>query len=609
MNQSPSSRSWLYAGFDSLAVGILFICGFLVFFGGSQIRIGSAILEVGDMSIWGILLGIFLLSFSGNKEKSHVWIRFNQLITKVQQNGARYFLIGLSWFFTALFLTHLMRFLTMNTNTWDMGIVNNALNFPYGPKFLFCDICRNQTYMGEHPAFAFALIAPITSFLKSSIFIIALQKFVIVAALYLIGARGPLKDAPEVRAWWLFLVVANEGLRAGLLFDFREDILMYGFFMLSAWGIWKGSKLALLVGVLGALSCKENAFASTLLMSGTLVFAKECPWKPKTRWILAGVLVILSFTYVYLNFKFFIPYFVGTTGQKRMALLERFPGLAKTPEDLLLNFLRNPFAFLWALSPNFLSMQALRYVVLVSTVGFFVGWRKWPWLLPAMPPILFNLISAGPGQRDLAYHYDLIVTCWIAVAMAFALRDLRTEPAKLRKKLQIAIVLALITFARSPLFYAYDFIIKDGYNIKAAWDAQFLHPAEPLAGDSFVATTFSHVQKIRFFNPVGHPPMTRIEKIEGFLTQNPKKSNDEEARCSQDAVSWAIRGVDPAQLWLVDEMIRAGGHELYRSHATYETSALIVFELKRPLFDIWCEVDHLCQDEVVARLSHPENGK
>ena len=591
-------RSLAYKIPDRLGLGIFFICCFLVLFGGFQLKFGSAIVEVGDISVWGVLLSLFLLGFLKTKNDSRLWYYYQRTIDRVLQNGGKYFGWGLFWFFFVLFVAHFTRFLTLNTNTWDMGIVHNALNFPYGPKFLSCEICRNQTYMGEHPAFSFALITPITSFLKSTIFIISLQKLLIVAGLYLIGVHGPLKDSPQLRAWWLFLVAANEGLRAGLLFDFREDEMMYFFFMLSAWGIYRGRSWALFGGVLGALASKENAFATSLMMAGTLLFVQECPWTPSRRRIYAFILVLMSFTYVFLNFKFFIPYFVGETGQTKMALLERFPGMGNTPQELLLNFLRNPFAFIWKLSPYFFTLHALRYATLVSIVGLFVGWRKWPWLLPALPPLIFNLISAGPGQRDLAYHYDLILTCWLAVAMAFALKDLSRDPVALRKKLQVAIVLALITFARSPLFYAFDFISHDGHSAKAGWDAQFLHPAEPLAGDSFVATTFSHLKSVRFFNTIELNNRDRIGRITEFYRQTPRKNNDSEGRCAQDARSFAVRGNHPDQAWLIPELILAGGKEIYRSHDTYDNSALVVFELEKPLFDIWCEKDHLCQDEM-----------
>lgn len=586
--------SWFFVFRDRLALGLLYLCFFLVFFGGLQIRFRGGSVEVGEINLWGAALSILLASLSTKAHQSRSWNRLTELI-RWGKGAAGHLPKFIILAFGLLFLSHVIRFLTFNTNLWDMGIVHSSLMFPFEGSLLSCPICRNESYMGEHLSFTLILVAPLTAFLQSDLFVFLLQKIIVLGALYLFCTRGPLRNRPDLHLWWFFLVLANEGLRAGLLFDFREDILIYAFFLGAAASIWKGSVPVLFLCAGLALLSKENAFASVAMISGTVLWAQESPWTRRSRFWIAFTLLVTSVLYMWVSFKFFMPHFQGLEGQTGTALLDRFPGMGRTPEELVQNFLTQPFRFIWTFSSNVFTPRALTYFFLVSAVALFWGWRAWPWLLPAFPGIAFNLLSASATQRSLAFHYDLINVSWMAVAIAFGMLKSSRAPSTLDRNLRIAVCLALISFGRSPLYYVFENLTQYGSRLKAGFASQFLEPTEPLAADQFVMSAFSHVKNLRFFFPSIPVNGDRRETISRFVAANPVLNRYSEGRDARDARTWALRQDEPDQSWLIEELKRAGGRELYRSHPPGEGFALVLIETSRPIYEIWCEQDGICK--------------
>lgn len=392
--------------FDYLLSGFAIFIGFILITGGWV----SRGFEFSSLDVWvWILIALTLIYRKFSSRLPSYFEKITRLIEKSFQWPPRRVWLGVLTFFLLLFLAHTFRHLSLKTHSYDLTFLHQPLLHAAGMN---CGICLNGTYLGEHLSFTLYLIKPITLFLSHFTFadigVFLLQAVIMTLGVFVLLPGGALR---KNRALWFLaaaVLLSSRSLRNSVVWDFREDSLIFLFFCaflsaLASGRFWLSLSFA-------ALACftKENVAFILPFCAVPIFLDPSLLLKRRQRVYMVSILLVFSVTYAAFSFGLLIPHYNGHTEASNNISL-RFPGLGNTPKDVVLNLLTQPSAWFTLIRTKLLHGLTLKYLVLLFGPMILLLIRAPLWIFPALPGLAMNLLSSADTQRSLQFHYDLVI--------------------------------------------------------------------------------------------------------------------------------------------------------------------------------------------------------
>jgi uncharacterized membrane protein len=253
------------------------------------------------------------------------------------------------------------------------------------------------------------------------------------------------------------LYVLHPGMWNALLFDFHPVTLGAAFLIFTLWMLVQRKHLAALIFAGLAMMCKEQIGLSVALLGVyALLFVKRpvqhavaaVPARRVTQffrsreWRFGLILVTIGLIWSFSAMAIISPAFQPASG---LAHLERYGRLGNTLPEILLSPFTKPDV-LWSILSG--PKRVAYYGDLLLPLGFLplLGIEM---LLPALPDIALNTLSAFAPSRTLDYHYAVIIVPFLVLATAWGIdrlsrglgRTLRVNP---RTVLIAASIFALV---------------------------------------------------------------------------------------------------------------------------------------------------------------------
>lgn len=446
---------------DKILNLLLFCMTVMIITGGGIFRIGRAKIEFASVSAWAgaffvlSLFAIKVLKVPALTSHERMKKFFNRL-----QNP--HFFWAILIFSTSIILTgHLFRHWSLNTDGADVSFVHQSLNFMFSPIPMKCDLCLNQTFFGEHVALTFYLLSFFT-WMQSDELIIIFEVFFTMATIVTFFKYGPLQKSKQYWAICLLFILSHITLRNGLMWDFREDHLGLGFYLLFMTFFFRKNYITAMIFFLLTLISKENFAFITIAFPAILWFEKDLDLTSKQRIGWSILLTALSLLWIVISFKLIIPHFNQgvETGNN---IVSRFPGLGSTPKEVVINLITKPILLFNLLGERLFHLSTLKYLAtLLLPFALFI-YRRWWWLVAALPVLMMNLLSFNFDQRMMIFHYELMLLPILIFPLALEFK--KTENTSY--KYLWGFIIVLMFSSKWPGFYVTKYFpsVNDFKNI------------------------------------------------------------------------------------------------------------------------------------------------
>lgn len=423
---------------DKILNCLLYLMIFILFTGGFIVRIGKAKIEFASMSAWAAaFLGLSLIALKILKMpslKAHQ--RIHTIFNKLQKT--RYFWGLLTLFGTTLTLAHLFRHWSINTDGADVSFVHQSLFHIFSTIPMKCDLCLNHTFFGEHIALTFYLLSFLHWF-QSDEFIFIFEIIFSLGSIVAFIKYGPLKEKKAFWAFFLLMIFSHVTLKNGLIWDFREDHLGMGFYLLFMTFFFRRRYITSLFFFLLTLISKENFPFITIVFPVIIWFEKELHLTRKEKILWSITLTALSLIWIIVVFKVLIPHFnYGVeTGNN---IVTRFPGLGATPKEVIINLITKPHLLVNLFIERFFHASTIKYLATILCPFLIFIYKRWWWLVAALPVLLMNLLSFNFDQRMMIFHYELMLFPVLIFPLALELKNLDINSSKLLWGIMIALM-------------------------------------------------------------------------------------------------------------------------------------------------------------------------
>lgn len=365
--------------------------------------------------------------------------------------------------FCAILFSYLSvaRHYTFNTSAYDLAMYDQAVwNTSQGRPFainLLEDTMPGLTNkLGDHVE---PILLPLAALygLRSNPDVLLIVQAIALAALI-----WPLYQLVKHRSqsvWLAGVAVAlyllHPGLWNALLFDFHPVTLGAAFLIFALWMLVQQKHLAAVLFVVLAMMCKEQIGLSVALLGVYAIFFVKRPARSEAKsqdvsrlvrffrardWRFGLLLIALGAAWSVIALGVIIPAFqpLGSS-----YYLNRYGRLGGTFAEVLLSPLTRPEVFWSTISgPKRLSY----YGDLLLPLGFlpFLGFEM---LLPALPDIALNTLSAFAPSRTLDYHYAIIAAPFLVLATAWGIDRLSRWLGRKAAQLRQGVLIAASAFA------------------------------------------------------------------------------------------------------------------------------------------------------------------
>jgi uncharacterized membrane protein len=477
----------------------------LVTLGGGVIESGSSKIEVGSVDAWMILLllisGIY---YKVTKKKADY---FDFLENKAEKVNYKSYLIAAAFFASSLFIAHTFKYLSFNVHGMDQAFVHQALVNAFETPILRCDTCNYGSFMGEHTSPTLMLVSPIMMLFKSHIMIFLLEVIIMFFSLHLL-ISNILKDKKHLWLLSLLIILAHKSLKQAIIWDFREDHLIFLFLSLSFVAALKGKVFYFILAFLGTLFSKEHLPYFLPFIAFPLFFEKEFKFSKKKRIFLSIFVILSSVVWLVLIQKYITPYFNGGAPPKNH-IVNRFPGFGSTNSEVVKNILFVPKYWLKLLTERVLTIEGFKYTLFLFGPFIIFIWRRWWWLIAVSPIFAMNLLSYAHTQRSMAFHYDLAMLPLLITALLLQIRKIEST-----KKLVLPLLIALCFSGRWPNFYTFKYFPS----LNDIQDQVFFNELDDnklYTTDYRQAAQISHHKEQRIFAKVSN-----LSSFEDFIEKN-----------------------------------------------------------------------------------------
>lgn len=301
-----------------------------------------------------------------------------------------------------IFLSY-QRYLTYQTNAWDLGINMQALwTTGFQGRFLYytADLSWNSSgsVMGVHFAALLLFLTPIYRAFPTALTLFVLQSAVVCLSslpLYLLAVRRSSRPAAlAISLAYLF----SAPLLGGLFFDFHSEAFV-PLFGLTVWYSWETRKPRLLA-LSGVALLSVIEFTPIILGAIAFMFLVEGLWtwkvkrrvvgRPYLRWMVQLPLVVLAACAILTPIWFTIPRWISPS----LPPASQAGVLGGSLSQILVN-LFNPVLVGQALSVD--GHTKLVYLAILVLAGLMLWVLSPRQLIPAVPWTAVALLSAYPG--------------------------------------------------------------------------------------------------------------------------------------------------------------------------------------------------------------------
>ena len=375
-----------------------------------------------------------------------------------------------------------VRHYTFNTAVYDLAMYDQAVwNTSQGRPFainLLEDTMPGLTNkLGDHVE---PILLPLAMlyWLRSNPDVL-----LVVQAIALVALIWPLYQLVRNRSqsmWLAGIAVAlyllHPGMWNALLFDFHPVTLGAAFLVFTLWLLVQRQHVAALIFAVLAMMCKEQIGLSVAMLGAYAIFFVKRPSTPlrsaqgATRrliqffrsrdWRFGLLLIVIGLAWSVMALGVIIPAFQPSGSSY---YLNRYGRLGGTFAEVLLSPVTKPDVF-WPMITG--PKRMAYYGDLLLPLGFLplLGIEM---LLPALPDIALNTLSAFAPSRTLDYHYAVIAVPFLVLATAWGIDRLSRWLGRWIKPqtvLIVAGVFALIAMGAYQLDRYHGFVpLSDRY--------------------------------------------------------------------------------------------------------------------------------------------------
>ncbi|EQC43257.1 DUF2079 domain-containing protein [Bacteriovorax sp. Seq25_V] len=423
---------------------------FIIITGGYKFQIGKAKVDLTNTDVPGLL---FLLLISiGYIFKLEYFLKIKKFMlvwyAKIteEKNSRSLFNITLLYLTVTTFLGHVFKQYSFQSHGLDQVFIHQPLFYPwFKEKLLFCSVCPNNTFFGEHINFTFLLVAPLTSLFKSDILVFLINVFLLYGGMYLLITKGPLRN--KANYWFVSLLIlcsARTYRNAGI-WDLREDHFAFFFMVLALIAIYRKNISIYFMSVVLVLISKENMSYLVPFLIFPLLLEKDLDYSKKARVYLSLGTVMLSLIWMKLSFAYVFPYF-NNNMPPSANIVDRFDGIAKSTGELVIKILTDYHVQKKLIVERVLTVGGIKYVAILL-LPFLISCRKrWYWIIAASPIIGMNLLSYAGTQKMMIFHYDLVIIPILSMGVLYAIKNHD-------KYLPVYLLAALMVSGRWPSQY------------------------------------------------------------------------------------------------------------------------------------------------------------
>lgn len=361
-------------------------------------------------------------------------------------------------FFIAVAAAGVLKVLTFHNQIFDAGFLFQSITHGFGNPILKCDICTNDSYLGEHQSLALLLITPFAMLASSPVFFpiaLALTGF----AVHLVVQTHFKRTLSRSELIFLFLcLVSVRGFRAGFLCDFREDALGALFFTAGiALYLRKRFILGAALFVLAAFT-KETAVILLPITFFALAVHQRKTASGRERWIRHAGEFALSAAFFVFTFYYMMPLWKSLDATPSN-LATRLAFLGSTPNEIFSSLVFHPFASGWKILASIFGTENIRYFLF--SVGPFLPFLIFAWnplYLPGLVLLSGNLMSPASVQKLMQFHYELLALPFFAMGLGTSLEKLKSKGALTSDRLALAAMLFLAVSGTWPMSLFSDFL-------------------------------------------------------------------------------------------------------------------------------------------------------
>ncbi len=252
------------------------------------------------------------------------------------------------------------------------------------------------------------------------------------------------------------LYLLHPGMWNALLFDFHPVALGAAFLVFTLWMLVRRKHLAALICALLAMMCKEQIGLSVALLGVYAIFfvkrsstslnaaqgvrQRMASFFRSRDWRIGLLLIVVGTIWSVIALGVIIPAFQPSGSSY---YLNRYGRLGSTFAEVLLSPVIKPDVFWTVISgPKRLAY----YGDLLLPLGFlpFLGLEM---LLPALPDIVLNTLSAFAPSRTLDYHYAIISVPFLVLATAWGIDRLSRWLGRVLRVRRSILLIAASVFA------------------------------------------------------------------------------------------------------------------------------------------------------------------
>jgi uncharacterized membrane protein len=284
------------------------------------------------------------------------------------------------------------------------------------------------------------------------------------------------------------------------LFDFHPEVLALPLLLTAIWAARGRHILGFTLCIILSLGCRAALSITIAVMGVWLILFEQ-------RKLYGAIAVILGVGWFLIATQWLIPHF-RPAGVEAVA---RYAYLGNSLPEILLNLVLKPHLILGRI----FSIGSLFYFfLLLLPFGWCLASRQITYLLPALPTVIINLLSAVPHQRDLSHQYSLPIVPFLIV---FAIAALSTETSWIRCPRWIILwsIVSFMALANYSFFTARFLTRLESLPAMRAAISQVQSHHVPVLTMNYFVPHLTHRSQLEYIKPSA--PLTSLESYHDIL--------------------------------------------------------------------------------------------
>lgn len=356
--------------------------------------------------------------------------------------------------------------------------------------------------IGDHFALILYPLSLLYKIYPSVYWLLFIQAFAFALGIIPVYLLARLKELPEFTSrilgacYILYPAIFNINFYT----EFRTEVIAVPLLIWAVFLLEKDNYKVLSICLFIVLSCKEIMSLSVISFSFLILFRK----KNYKYFFIYSCFAILWFLFA--NY-YIIPNYRGGSVT---AGIWYFSSLGDSFSDLIVYLLTHPWLIL---QRSLLPDRLFYYFLLILPVCLGLSWKKMIFFLPAISPLLLNVLSDDNRVRDLIHHYSLPIIPFLFTWLIYSVADFEKTKTRLWLSPRILLLWSLISFfalAKYGYFQTRYFPLIP-YN-KSVKDAITLVDSKSsIMTSSYIANHLSHRQEIYLIQ--GISSSQKVEEI------------------------------------------------------------------------------------------------